>query len=149
MLGTRVEAFSNQPILAGLSEYIRWQNSCVSPRQISDDIYLESPLAHPSVMFRRHRIMAAGGYREGMFPEDYELWLRLHRQGAVMAKLPQVLLQWRDWPRRFTRIFRRDDDLQEAAPRETWIRRGYEGGGAQQRRKHGDRVLRCHDLGPR
>jgi len=103
VLGTQVEAFSDQPILSGLSEYIRWQNGCVSPRQIADDIYLEAPLAHPSVMFRRHRIMAVGGYREGMFPEDYDLWLRLHRQGALMAKLPQVLLQWRDWPQRFTR----------------------------------------------
>lgn len=104
VLGTRVEAFSDRPILSGLSEYIRWQNGCVSPQQIADDIYLESPLAHPSVMFRRQQIIAVGGYREGMFPEDYDLWLRLHRQGAPMAKLPRVLLQWRDWPQRFTRV---------------------------------------------
>jgi len=103
VLGTRVQAFSHEPIRAGLTEYIRWQNSCVSPRQIADDIYLESPFAHPSVMFRRAPIMAAGGYRHGMFPEDYDLWLRLYRQEVRMAKLPQVLLRWRDRPQRVTR----------------------------------------------
>jgi hypothetical protein len=55
-------------------------------------------------MYRRRHILSAGGYRHGMFPEDYDLWLRLHRQGMQMAKLPRVLLQWRDRPQRVTRV---------------------------------------------
>jgi FlaA1/EpsC-like NDP-sugar epimerase len=38
-----------------------------------------------------------------MFPEDYELWLRLHAAGQAMAKLPEVLLDWRDSPGRVSR----------------------------------------------
>jgi hypothetical protein len=66
-------------------------------------IFLESPLAHPSVMLRRERIIGAGGYRDGAFPEDYELWLRLHRSGHRLAKLKQPLLDWRDEPGRLSR----------------------------------------------
>jgi glycosyltransferase involved in cell wall biosynthesis len=103
VLGTRVEVISDGPVLAGLREYVRWQNLCVSPDEIAADIYLESPFAHPSVMFRRDSILRAGGYLQGAFPEDYELWLRLLGRGEQMAKLPQVLLHWRDRQDRVSR----------------------------------------------
>ncbi len=70
---------------------------------VANEIFVESPFAHPSVMFRGSVISAAGGYRHGDFPEDYELWLRLHAQGSRMEKLPEVLLHWRDTPQRLSR----------------------------------------------
>ncbi|NTW03209.1 MAG: glycosyl transferase, partial [Oscillochloris sp.] len=46
---------------------------------------------------RREALVAAGGpYADGDFPEDYELWLRMQRAGLRMAKLPRVLLAWRE-----------------------------------------------------
>ena len=104
LLGCATRPFSEQEIRTGLWEYIRWQNDCNSPSQIADEIYIESPFAHPSVVFRRQAILRLGGYRQGDFPEDYDLWLRLHQSGSIMAKLPQVLLDWRDYPRRTSRI---------------------------------------------
>lgn len=57
---------------------LRWRNS----------------LNHPTVMFRRARVLAAGNYREcGPF-EDHDLWLRLARHGA-MLNLPDILIQYR------------------------------------------------------
>ncbi len=103
LLGSRVEMFANAPIADGLNEYIRWQNSCLTPKQIADNIYVELPIAHPSLMFRREAVIAAGGYRDGDFPEDYELLLRLHQCGRRMAKLNEVLLHWRDGDSRLTR----------------------------------------------
>ena len=47
-------------------------------------------------MFRRDSVIAAGAYRQGEFPEDYELWLRLFHIGHRMEKLPEVLLDWRE-----------------------------------------------------
>lgn len=41
---------------------------------------------------RREVLQRIGGYQDGPFSEDYQLWLRLHRAGFGMAKLPQVLL---------------------------------------------------------
>jgi glycosyltransferase involved in cell wall biosynthesis len=103
LVGSRVSLFPEEEILEGFREYIRWQNACLSPQEIADNIYVELPIAHPSVMFRREVVLAAGGYRDGDFPEDYELLLRLHARGCRMAKLPEVLLGWRDSGCRLTR----------------------------------------------
>jgi glycosyltransferase involved in cell wall biosynthesis len=104
VLGSRVRAFPEETLTEGYREYIRWQNDCVASDAIAKDIYLESPLAHPSVMFRRRQILRLGGYLDGPFPEDYELWLRLHQNGAVLAKLPHILLDWRDSSTRTSRL---------------------------------------------
>jgi hypothetical protein len=109
VLGSRVQAFSADGLTDGFRAYVDWQNACLEETAIAADIYLESPLAHPSVMFRTEHIRAAGDYRDGPFPEDYELWLRLHRLGLRMGKLPQALLQWRDHPGRLSRVDPRCD----------------------------------------
>jgi cellulose synthase/poly-beta-1,6-N-acetylglucosamine synthase-like glycosyltransferase len=100
---SRVRAFPEEHLQAGLREYLRWQNACLTPHDLAEEIYVEAPLAHPSVAFRRDVVRAAGGYRDGPFPEDYELWLRLHQRGHRMAKLPEVLLDWREYPQRTSR----------------------------------------------
>lgn len=103
VLGSRVALLPGAATARGLVEYLRWQNGCVTPEAIANDLYVESPFAHPSVMFRAPVVAAAGGYRDGPFPEDYDLWLRLAQRGARMAKRPEVLLEWRDLPGRLSR----------------------------------------------
>ncbi|HUG19875.1 MAG TPA: glycosyltransferase, partial [Planctomycetaceae bacterium] len=103
LVASRVELFPEEQIQSGYREYIRWQNDCLTPKQIADHIYLESPLANPSVMFRKQLFERFGGYRDGPFPEDYEFSLRLHQSGVCMAKLPETLLRWRDSETRTTR----------------------------------------------
>ena len=92
LVASRVRLFPEHLIQGGFREYIRWQDECLTPEDIAAEIYWESPVVHPSVMFRRDRILDLGGYHHGPFPEDYELWLRLHQNGGRMAKLPQILL---------------------------------------------------------
>jgi len=103
LLASAVRLFPEEQIMAGYREYIRWQNRCLTPEQIANQIYIESPFAHPSVVFRKAAVMELGGYREGPFPEDYDLWLRLHHRGHQMAKLPDILLAWREYPTRTSR----------------------------------------------
>ncbi|MDH5389429.1 MAG: glycosyltransferase [Gammaproteobacteria bacterium] len=103
LVGSRVRLFPEEIIQDGFHKYISWQNSCITPQQIADNIYVELPIANPSICFRRDVVMAVGGYRDGDFPEDYELLLRLHQHGHQMAKLPEVLLHWRDSEARLTR----------------------------------------------
>ncbi len=100
LVACQVHLFPEQNIQAGYQEYIRWQNQCLTPTDIDADIYLESPFVHPSVTYRRADILELGGYREGNFAEDYDLWLRMHHAGLSMAKLPEILLDWRDSARR-------------------------------------------------
>lgn len=95
VVAARVRPFPADRTGAGMREYLRWQNACVSPQAMADDIYLESPLTQPSAAFRRDVVMRHGGYRDGDFPEDYELWLRLAHAGCRFGKCPQVLLDWR------------------------------------------------------
>ena len=45
-----------------------------------------------------------GGYQDHGWAEDYDLWLRLFEAGAQFAKVPEVLLEWRDHPNRLTHI---------------------------------------------
>lgn len=103
LVASKVRKFPEEKIQNGYKEYIRWQNSCVSSDDINNQIYIESPLAHPSVMFRKDVIVSMGGYREGVFPEDYDLWLRLYQAGHVMDKIPEVLLDWRESDSRLSR----------------------------------------------
>ncbi len=103
LVASQARLFPEEMIQDGFREYMRWQNSCLSPQQIADEIYVESPMVHPTVFFRRRPVMQLGGYREGLFPEDYDLWLRLHAAGHRMAKLDAVLLDWREDPQRTSR----------------------------------------------
>lgn len=87
----------------GLEHYISWTNSLQTPTALRLAQFIESPIIHPSVMFRRACIQTAGAYRAGPFPEDYELWLRWLRAGLVFGKTDSVLLRWNDHDSRLTR----------------------------------------------
>jgi glycosyltransferase involved in cell wall biosynthesis len=104
LIATQVELFPNHLVTPAYQEYIRWQNQCLTSQDIVDEIYVESPVAHPSVMMRREACIKLGGYRQGDFPEDYDLWLRMISHGMHLAKIPQVLLKWRDYGHRTSRI---------------------------------------------
>ena len=107
LVSGQVDITSDVPLKAGYRAYQEWLNACLTPQQIAEQIYVESPHAHPTVMFRKSIVTSLGGYRDGAFPEDYELWLRLHASGYAMAKLPEVVLQWRDAPDRTSRTDQR------------------------------------------
>jgi glycosyltransferase involved in cell wall biosynthesis len=104
LVACQVELFPEEAVRDGYREYIRWQNACLSPDDIASNMYVESPLAHPSVMMRRSAVGSVGGYADGDFPEDYDLWFRLHEAGFGMAKLPGILLRWRDGEGRASRV---------------------------------------------
>lgn len=103
VVGSLVEFGGDREAQAGFAMHVDWLNSVVDPDAIGLNRFVESPLAHPSVMFRRCLVDALGGYRDGAFPEDYELWLRWIDAGVRVAKVPRVLLTWRDFPGRLTR----------------------------------------------
>ena len=87
----------------GMRAYVEWLNALVEHEAIVRDLYVESPLAHPSVMMRTADLRALGGYRAFDGPEDYDLWLRAHARGLRFAKDTSVLLEWRDRADRLTR----------------------------------------------
>lgn len=111
VLGTniRIGPMGSQ-ITEGMRRYEAWLSSLTTPEELRRDLFVESPLCHPTVMARRHALVEVGGYRDFDGPEDYDLWLRLSRQGEPLANVPSVQLLWRDRPDRATRRDRRYRD---------------------------------------
>lgn len=103
VVGSYVEAFPDEQVQEGIRQYVAWLNGLDTPDLIARDIFVESPLAHSSTMIRADWLQRVGGYQEHGWPEDYDLWLRMHLAGAQMGKVPEVLLEWREHPGRLTR----------------------------------------------
>ena len=89
-----------EPPGSALAPYVAWLNRMQSPQDIAREAFVEAPLCHPSVMFRR---AAVGRYRERPWPEDYDLWLRILEAGGRLGVVPEVLHVWSDHPMRLTR----------------------------------------------
>ena len=63
------------------------------------DFLFNSPYIHPSVMFRKETLLKNGGYRVSpkyRLCEDYELFMRLHRNGGRGYNLQQPLFRYRE-----------------------------------------------------
>jgi len=103
-VGAQVELFrDDRPVSPNLLAYAAWLNTLTTPEALFHDRFVESPLCHPSVLLRRDAVLAAGGYRDGPFAEDWELWLRLLSSGYRLRCVAPVLFSWRDHERRLTR----------------------------------------------
>jgi glycosyltransferase involved in cell wall biosynthesis len=100
--GSCVEIFSEHGIQGGLERYQNWLNSVREPEQVRNQIFIESPLPNPGVMFRRAALEKLQGYRDVDWPEDYDLYLRADAAGMKMGKPEPVLLRWREHESRLT-----------------------------------------------
>lgn len=103
LVASSVRHFPRMVIQGGMLAYEKWQNTSLTHSEITTNLFVESPFAHPSVMYRKTDIIEAGGYRSMPWAEDYDLWLRLAERGARFARHPETLLYWRDRPQRLTR----------------------------------------------
>ena len=90
-------------VAEGFALYEEWLNGLRTHEQMARERFVESPLAHPSVMVRREVLRSADGYRDCGWPEDYDLWLRLFAAGTRFAKVERPLHFWREHPDRLTR----------------------------------------------
>lgn len=103
VIGGRVKIFSESQVEAGFRQYESWLNSLTEPDELQRDLFIESPLVHPSVLIRRQLFDDIGLYRDLSWPEDYDLWLRAFLQGHKMGKVSDTVLRWRDHSSRLTR----------------------------------------------
>ncbi|MEL6341819.1 MAG: glycosyltransferase [Myxococcota bacterium] len=88
------------PLGEGMTRYVAWVNGLTD---LHPALLIESPLFHPAVTMRADAVAAVGGYRDGDFPEDYDLWLRLAGAGWRLANLSQTVVVIQDRPDRLTR----------------------------------------------
>lgn len=102
-IGCGVRYFPADVVAEGARRYETWLNGLVTPDAIARDVFVECPIAHPTLMIRARRLEALGGYIDRGWPEDYDLVLRLWEAGDRMANLPRVLHRWRERPDRLSR----------------------------------------------
>lgn len=103
-VGTQVEVFSDgAPVSPNLQTYAKWLSSLTTADALFADRLVESPLCNPSITLRREAFDGLGGWRDGDFPEDWELFLRLLDSGGRLRCIEGSTLRWRDHGARVTR----------------------------------------------
>ena len=65
------------------------------PDEIRRVIRFRDPFNHPTVVYRRSAVLAAGGYSDMALMEDYLLFTRMVASGAVPANLAEPLVHYR------------------------------------------------------
>jgi glycosyltransferase involved in cell wall biosynthesis len=103
LCGTQVRLFAEGGVSEGYRAYEQWVNAVLTPADIQRELLVECPLPHPTWMGRREAFEQLGGYADDSLPEDYHFILRCAQAGLGLAKLPEVLLEWREHPQRHSR----------------------------------------------
>lgn len=86
-------------ILGGQLEYLHNNQTTSHPKIITKDIPIYSIwfINHPTVMFKKNKIINIGGYREEpeFIAEDYELWTRSLKNELKIHNLQDILIRYR------------------------------------------------------
>jgi glycosyltransferase involved in cell wall biosynthesis len=101
--GSLIRYFPRRSLKNGAIAYEKWVNSIHSHEEITRDIFVECPLPHPTLAYRRKEALEAGGYCDNEMPEDYDLIFRFWERGKRFGKISKYLLFWRDWNGRLSR----------------------------------------------
>lgn len=88
-----VGAFSQEIDNEGIPGQVR--RMPVVHSEIFNNLY-SCPLIHPTVMYKKSRILGLGGYDSSLKRrQDYELWFRCAHAGMKFQNIPEVLLLYR------------------------------------------------------
>ena len=109
-VGCHVRLFPRRAMTDGLKSYERWLSSICAPSDVAREAFVECPIAHPTLMFRRTAV--ADGYHDVAWPEDYDL-------------VPERLLHWRDGAGRLSRTSDRYAIPAFVACKAEYLARGY------------------------
>src|SRR5919206_3812301 len=88
-VGSQVRAFPRRAVRDGMRRYVAWVNDLATPELVRRDLLVESPLVHPAAALRRPALERLRGWRDGPFPEDYDLWLRAAEAGGGPWDVPE------------------------------------------------------------
>ena len=77
------------------------QGNCLGERiypradEIQKHLGFKKCFAHNSIIIKKKALLAVRGYNAGLNTEDYDLWLRLRRQGVRWDNTPATLIDYR------------------------------------------------------
>lgn len=90
LLGSAITEFEDDERTPGLTRTLP-----AGPAEIAAMARFRDPFNHPSVVYRRSAVAAAGGYEHLDKMEDYWLFVRMIAAGARVANLPEPLVLYR------------------------------------------------------
>lgn len=102
----QINIFRNHPetdvVGSWVDEFTNTPDNILSTRKLpeeQEEIYVygqnRNPINHPTVMFRKSKVMSAGGYLHFPLFEDYYLWVRMLLNGAKFYNIQESLLYFR------------------------------------------------------
>jgi glycosyltransferase involved in cell wall biosynthesis len=80
---------------ASVDEVVGRRTPPTDPDEIRRVIRFRDPFNHPTVVYRRSAVLAAGGYTDMALLEDYLLFTRMVEAGAAPANLAEPLVYYR------------------------------------------------------
>jgi hypothetical protein len=87
----------------GMLKWADWLNGLGAEGWFAQRL-IDTPVCHPAVLMRRQAVLDVGGYLEGDFPEDFDLWLRMISAGWRFVRVEgEPVVDVRDRPERLTR----------------------------------------------
>lgn len=90
ILGSNTQEFESDPEIVISSRVVPSRH-----QEIVKYAKLKNPFNHMSVIFNKHIILAAGGYRHHYLMEDYNLWLRVLASNCDVANIESYLVKVR------------------------------------------------------
>lgn len=98
LVGTGIEEFSETPDKPDSMTILPETNAA-----ILKFAKRRNPFRHMTVMFKRSAVLASGNYRDFLWFEDYDLWIRMLSCGYKAANLPEILVSVRADVKMFAR----------------------------------------------
>ena len=72
-----------------------WSNRLLSSDEIHNNLFAESPIAHPTFCMRKKVFYKLGGYHDSSWAEDYDFLHRARIQGVILGKVASTLVDKR------------------------------------------------------
>lgn len=93
IVGSAIEEFADEPGHGGRTGVVR--TPPLTGEAINRGARFHSPFNHPSVVYRRSAVAAAGGYQDLALMEDYWLFARMLQAGARAQNVAEPLVLYR------------------------------------------------------
>ena len=90
LLGTWIKEFSKNPQEPDTITELPCKNE-----EILKFAKSRNPFRHMTVIFKKQAVLDSGNYRDFLWFEDYDLWVRVMQKGYEVANLPEFLVDVR------------------------------------------------------
>lgn len=86
LIGTQSFEFTND-----IRSPLQYNTFPVDHESIVKYAHSRNPYSHPSVIFKKSKVLEAGNYQDAYLCEDYDLWIRMIQNGCKCANLNEYL----------------------------------------------------------